>query len=215
MIRASHRTLGLRALTTAVLLCGVVCQAMQRADSVPAYLYFTVDSAVLAAGLVLWRLVHLARASQVSGVLSGGAVLGVVLSTLVYSTVIAPNSPSGTWFNANDDGWARTATVLLHAVAPVLVLVEYFVTPPPHASRAREAVLFVWWPFTYLVVVGGLAWTKAVTMPYPFLRPSEVGLVGVVGVIAGLTAIALFLAVALYAATRLARRRRQVDEIQT
>ncbi|WP_371572168.1 hypothetical protein [Streptomyces sp. NBC_01314] len=194
------RTAWLRGLAAAALTAGVVCQVVQRTDPTPPLLYFTVDSAVLAAAVQARRLVRGPAGGVWGERIRGAAVVGVVLSSLVYFTVIAPSSPSGTWFGAHDDAWARTATVLLHAVAPVAVVAEFLASPCTLATSRHEAFLLTCWPAAYLAVVGSLAWSGTATMPYLFLRPSQFGATAVATAVVVLYGITLTLALALLAA---------------
>lgn len=196
----------LRGIAAAALTLGVVCQFVQRTDPTPSLLYFTVDSALLAATVMTWRLVRGPAGGVRGDRVRGAAVVGVVLSSLIYVTVIAPSSPSGTWFGAHDDAWARTATLFLHGVAPVLVLAEFLLSPCTLPATWREATLLAWWPATYLAVVGTLSWSGAATMPYLFLRPSRFGYVTVAAAVAVLYAIVVALGVALAATHRAVRR---------
>ncbi|MFE7762544.1 Pr6Pr family membrane protein [Streptomyces sp. NPDC057438] len=204
--RRRARRLG--GLAAATLTAGVICQFLQRADPKPPLLYFTVDSAVLAAAVQTWRLARGPGDGVWGERIRGAAAVGVVLSALVYCTVIAPSSPSGTWFGAHDDVGARAATVLLHAVAPVWVVAEFLTGPYALAPSRREAVLLTCWPALYLVVVGGLSGAGAATMPYDFLRPSQIGAPAVAVAVALLYALALGLAAALLMARSLVTRRR-------
>ncbi|MFJ9631408.1 Pr6Pr family membrane protein [Streptomyces sp. NPDC101175] len=197
-----------------MLALGVICQFVQRTDPTPSLLYFTVDSAVLAATVLTWQLVRGPSNSAWGDRVRGAAVVGVVFSSLIYMTVIAPSSPSGTWFGAHDDAWARAATILLHGGAPVLVVAEFLLTPYALAATWREATLLAWWPAAYLTVVGALAWSGAATMPYPFLRPSQLGAATVAAAVAVLYAIVVTLGVALTAAHRAVSRHHHAPEIR-
>jgi hypothetical protein len=194
-------------LAAATLTTGVICQLLQRTDPTPPLLYFTVDSAVLAAAVQIRRLLR-GPASD-SGPwgerIRGSAVVGVVLSSLIYVTVIAPSSPSGGWFAPHDDMWVRAATLLLHAVAPVLVVAEFLLSPCRLAPAWRESALLAGWPAAYLAVVGTLAWSGAATMPYLFLSPSRFGAGPVIAVIAVIYGAVLALA------TTLTRARRRIS----
>ncbi|WP_406123784.1 Pr6Pr family membrane protein [Streptomyces sp. NBC_00989] len=196
----------LRGIAAVALTLGVVCQFVQRTDPTPSLLYFTVDSAILAATVMIWRLVRGPAGTVWGDRVRGAAVVGVVFSSLVYVTVIAPSSPSGTWFGAHDDAWARTATLFLHGAAPVLVIAEFLLSPYSLPATWREATLLAWWPTTYLAVVGTLSWSGAATMPYLFLRPSRFGAVAVAAAVAVLYAIVVALGVALAATHHAVRR---------
>ncbi|CAM5562473.1 hypothetical protein [Streptomyces avidinii] len=192
----------LAALAATLLTTGVICQFLQHTDPTPPLLYFTVDSAVLAAAVQIRRLVHGPGSGPWGERLRGSAVVGVVLSSLVHLTVIAPSSPSGGWFGPHDDLWARTATLLLHGAAPVPVVAEFLVSPCRLTPARHEPALLAWWPAAYLAVVGTLAWSDAATMPYLFLSPSRFGTGPVIATIAALSATVLALAAALTAARR-------------
>lgn len=189
-----------------MLTLGVICQFIQRTDPTPSLLYFTVGSAMLAATLLTWQLVRGTSNSAWGDRVRGAAVVGVALSSLIYMPVIAPSSPSGTWFGAHDDAWARSATLLLHGGAPILVVAEFLLAPYALPATSREATLLAWWPAAYLTVVGTLAWSGAATMPYLFLRPSQFGVAGVAAAVAVLYAIVVALGVALTATHHAVRR---------
>jgi hypothetical protein len=184
----------LRQLAVIVLAIGVTCQFIQRTDPRFAPVYYTVDSAILATAVLLalqspWT----AMAARIHN----AAVAGVVFSALIYATVIAPTSSSGEWFAPHDDPWARAATVLLHGIAPLLVVADYLGAPSPSASTLKAAISSLWWPIAYLTVISLLAWGGVIQMPYRFLSPSASGPALVACAIAGLAAISAGLAAAL------------------
>lgn len=53
----------------------------------------------------------------------------MLVSAVVFATVIAPRTVAGGWFQPSDNRWVRTATVLMHAVIPVLGLVDDWLHP--------------------------------------------------------------------------------------
>lgn len=194
----------LRQLTVAALATGVICQFVQRTDPRFPLVYYTVDSAILATAVLLalqspWT----ATAARIHG----AAVTGVVFSALIYATVIAPTSPTGGWFAPHDDPWVRAATVLLHGIAPLLVVADYLGVQPPSSSTLKAAISSLWWPISYLTVMSLLAWSGLVQMPYPFLSPSASGPVLVVCAIVGLATISVGLAAALQKTSSLASAR--------
>jgi len=173
-------------LATAVLLlnqvCAVVCQFMQHTDPRFPLWYFTVDSAILA-GLGAAADLAMPHARWVAA-LRHTAAVGVVISAAIFAAVIAPTSPSGTWFQSHDDLLVRTATVLFHAVAPLLVIVCYLLRPTGLRGRAAVRYAFLW-PLAYgaalyiMVAARGPA-----VIPYPFLAPGQMGW-GTVGLAVG------------------------------
>lgn len=174
----------------------VIFQFAQGTDSRFPLLYFSVDSAALAALVALlallgWQDVWSARARLTSGV-------GVLVSAIVFATVIVPASQTGTWFQPHDDLWAWAATVLMHGVAPALVTLDFLIRNSAHSIRSSLLWSYVW-PLIYsgVLIVLALIFGSNV-IPYPFLRPASMGwpmvavavvalavLVGVLGVILG------------------------------
>lgn len=183
---------------------GVSCQFLQHTDRIFPLLYFTIDSAIVAgivASIALIRptcplLPQLRTASSV----------GVLLSALIFTAVIAPASSTGTWIQPYDDYWVRTATVLLHGVAPVLVIIDLVIN---YAERATTASVISWsylWPLTYLVCLVVLVSTGVATIPYPFLNPAQLGWKTVLGSLAGLSALILIIALALLALPKITHK---------
>lgn len=184
-------------LTLAVAL---ICQFVQRTDSIFPLLYFTVDSAVFAgvvAGIALVnpedpRLPQLRAASTVA----------VVVSALIFATVIAPASETGTWVQPHDDPWVRTATFLFHLVAPILVIADFVAADIEHASLRSILAGGLAWPLSYLATLSVVGAAGLARIPYPFLDHTRVGWWVVAGAIAGLAALIVVLTTALYALNR-------------
>jgi hypothetical protein len=175
----------------------VVCQFGQHTDPRFPLLYFTVDSGVFAGAVALIALVC-PGLSSLPGLRAASAV-GVLLSAVIFATVIAPASGTGTWIQPYDDYWVRTATILFHAVAPVLVTIDFAIHGVPRRRIARTVAWCFVWPLAYIIVVGGLAAWGVVGMPYPFLDPSKTGWGTVMGTVVGLSALVLLFASALLA----------------
>ena len=151
----------------------VICHFAQRTDSRFPLLYFSVDSAALAAVVALlallgWRDGWFARVRLPSGV-------GVLVSAIVFATVIVPASETGTWFQPHDDLWVRAATVLIHGVAPALVTLDFLVRSYAHSIRSSLLWSYLW-PLIYFGVLIVLAPIFGLdVIPYPFLRPASMG----------------------------------------
>lgn len=169
----------LEAGTMAVFALGVVAQFVQWTDPTFPLAYFTVDSAVL---FVLATLAHrLAPGWRPGRALRDALTPAVVLSGVIYATVIAPAVNGGAWFAPHDDWVCRTAQVLVHGVGPTLAPALAWAQPTP-AWPARPALWWLAWPLGYLAVVLALG-----TSPYAFLAPGipVPQLVGTVLVLAG------------------------------
>lgn len=151
----------------------VTCQFLQHTDPRFPLWYFTVDSAILAG-------VAAAADLTVPGarwlpVLRHTAAVGVVVSAVVFATVIAPATPSGSWFQGHDDDLVRVATVLFHAVAPVMVCAGYLLRRNGIRGRAAVGYAFVW-PTLYLIGLCTMVGVRgAGVIPYPFLAPGQMG----------------------------------------
>lgn len=175
--------LAVRVATVVVLVAAVVCQLVQRTDPTFALAYFTVCSALLLAVVLV---VCEGRPGVVALELTrGAATVGVLVSALVYATVIAPASETGGWFAPHDDVPVRIATVLLHGVGPFLAVADFLLHPlgagavrsPGDRSvlRLRTAGLWLLWPASYLVGMVVVQVAGLGQVPYPFLQVDTAG----------------------------------------
>lgn len=181
------------ALSAAIVLnqtIAVVCQFAQHTDPTFPLLYFTVDSAVFAGAVAS---VALARPDcpQLPS-LRAGSTVAVMLSALIFAAVIAPASGAGTWIQPYDDYWVRTATVLFHLIAPILVTIDFVVHDIGDDRFAMLLTKAYIWPLGYLAALSGLRLLGAVDVPYPFLDPTKLGWWTVVGAV-GALALLIFL----------------------
>jgi len=106
----------------------LVCQFIQHTDPRFPLVCFTADSVLLAALTAViasrWR-----RAAWLPAVRIRSAV-AVLLSAVIFIAVITPATPTGTGFQPWDDAWLRSATVLMHGTAPLLVTLDLTVQLP-------------------------------------------------------------------------------------
>lgn len=163
----------LLAACAAVLAAGVAAQFAQSTDQVFPLRYFSADSALLCsmacAASLAWP------SSRSAWFTRGMSAVGVLVSAIVYATVIAPASATGTWFQPWDDGWVRAAIVLMHGAGPVLAAAQFLVLPGPPARAVTTAALWCVWPAGYLAAIIGLAVLAGIPIPYPFLDPHAMG----------------------------------------
>lgn len=196
-----------RSLSTAIVAIEFIatfCQFMQQTDPRFPFVYFTVSSGFFA-GVV--AAVELSRWSprglpycRVS------AAVGVILSALIFIAIIAPATPTGTWFQPWDDAWVRIATMLFHGLAPVLVLARLVVSPYLGRIRSWLAAAYAW-PVLYLIVTALGSSLKHWRIPYPFLSPTQIGWHTVLFGIAAMTVLIAVTTALLYAGARVASRR--------
>lgn len=181
----------LRYLTVLVLLAGAACQVIQYTDPASPQLYFTWNSAVLLAVVLLASTAR--PTSRLVAEVRGAATVGVLLSGLVFAAVIAPATQTGTWFQPHDDPWVRTANLLLHGVGPVLALTDFALTSVPLPGAAwRVALRWCAWPLLYLAVIVPVDLLGFGQIPYPFLRVESGGdVLPVVGAVVVLLVVVL------------------------
>lgn len=128
--------------------------------------YFTIQSniLVLAASLTLAR--NPARDGRLWRVLRLDALLGIVITGIVFATVLAPL--------VHLQGLGAVANALLHYVSPWACLLGWLLFGP----RPRIDWVTVGWAFVWpLLWIGYTAAHGAVTgwYPYPFLDAGELG----------------------------------------
>lgn len=178
----------------------VTCQFVQHTDPRFPLVYFTVVSGLLA-GVVAALEMATRRHYFIIEAGRVAAAVGVVLSATIFIAIIAPASPTSTWFQPWDDNWVRIATVLFHGVAPVLVIAALL-------SRRSNLPLVQWigaaysWPLMYLACIAIAKLAFNFRIPYPFLSPDKMGWgtasIGIASVaaIVGIVAALLYYAVA-------------------
>jgi hypothetical protein len=184
----------------------VLCQFVQNTDPRFPLIYFTVLSGMLAGVLAAANTVT-CHPTVHGDALRVTSTVGVVVSAIIFAALIAPASPTGTWFQPWDDKWVRTATVLFHAVAPVLVIAD-LCPRRPRLSRGHWMLAAYSWPLTYLVGLAVVATVWGVTIPYPFLSPGQMGWGIVVIAIASLAGIIGVIGALLYYGSAMWSRRR-------
>lgn len=179
----------LRAAGAAALGLGVVAQLVQHTDPKPALTYFTVWSAAL--GAVSLAVAAARRGADVPFLVRGAATVGCVVSAMVFATVIAPATPTGTWYQPWDNVWVRTATTLMHGIGPVLILGDFVTTPVLEARPWRRTLTWTAWPLLYIVVTLGHQALGGPAVPYPFLDPAQTSTPAVLGAVVALTLVFL------------------------
>lgn len=164
-----------RGLVIASLTTGVVCQFVQDTDPTPPLAYYTIDSAIFAAAVLVLLLLIRAQPLSHLQTIRGAATIGVLLSSVVYASVIAPASPNGSWFQPGDDSLVRVATVLLHGVGPILIIVDFLANPYPTTRPWRTALAWCGWPVLYFCAITALQLAGVVRIPYEFLDARRYG----------------------------------------
>ncbi|MET9909601.1 Pr6Pr family membrane protein [Streptomyces sp. NPDC006476] len=150
--------------------------------------HFTIQSSLfLAAVLTLSaRRAWTARRPLPSAV-TGGALLYVVISALVYHLLLTHTSPpfSLTGGTTAPTGWQWLTNQLLHTAVPAAAVLDWLLLTPPDRLHLRQAAPWLLYPLTYLAFsfIRGeliLPGTRGRYL-YPFLDVDLHGYKGVLG----------------------------------
>lgn len=129
--------------------------------------YFTIQSNLFVLGTSIALAVSIGRDGRLWRVLRLDALLGIIITGLVYDFVLAGL--------VHPTGWALAATIGFHYISPWATLLGWLIFGPrPRMSWRVMALAFIW-PLAWLVVTfvrGALTgW-----YPYPFLDVDLIGL---------------------------------------
>jgi hypothetical protein len=129
--------------------------------------YFTIQSNLFVLGTSIALAVSIRRDGPLWRVLRLDALLGIIITGLVYETILAQL--------VHPAGWALAATIGFHYISPWATVIGWLVFGPrPRLSWRVVALAFIW-PIAWLVatfVRGALTgW-----YPYPFLDVDLIGL---------------------------------------
>jgi hypothetical protein len=129
--------------------------------------YFTIQSNLFVLGTSIALAVSIGRDGRLWRVLRLDALLGIIITGLVYDFVLAGL--------VHPTGWALAATIGFHYISPWATLVGWLIFGPrPRMSWRVMALAFIW-PLAWLVLTfvrGALTgW-----YPYPFLDVDLIGL---------------------------------------
>ena len=150
--------------------------------------FFTIQSNLFVLGTSVVLALNVHKDGRLWRVLRFDALIGIIITGLVYETVLARL--------VHPEGWALAATIGFHYISPWATVLGWLVFGPrPRMSWATAALAFVW-PLAWLVYtfVHG-----AVTgwYPYPFLDVDTIGFADSVRNSAVVLAIAVVVAVVL------------------
>lgn len=128
--------------------------------------FFTIQSNLFVLGTSIALALNVHRDGRLWRVLRFDALLGIIITGLVYETILAPL--------VHLEGWALVATIGFHYISPWATLIGWLIFGPrPRTTWATTALAFIW-PLLWLVYtfVHG-----AVTgwYPYPFLDVNTIG----------------------------------------
>ena len=128
--------------------------------------YFTIQSNLFVLGTSIALAVSIHRDGTLWRVLRLDAMLGIIITGLVYDFVLAQL--------VHPEGWALAATIGFHYISPWATLVGWLIFGPRPRMGRRVLLLAFIWPLAWLVLTfvrGALTgW-----YPYPFLDVDLIG----------------------------------------
>ncbi|MCS5718770.1 Pr6Pr family membrane protein [Herbiconiux sp. CPCC 205763] len=128
--------------------------------------YFTIQSNLFVLGTSIVLALNIWKNGRVWRVLRFDAMLGIIITGLVYEGILAAL--------VHPTGWALAATIGFHYISPWATLIGWFIFGPrPRMPWSTTLLAFIW-PVAWLVftfVVGAIMnW-----YPYPFLDVTLIG----------------------------------------
>lgn len=128
--------------------------------------FFTIQSNLFVLFTSLALALNIFRDGKLWRVLRLDALLGIIITGLVYETILAQL--------IHPEGWALAATIGFHYISPWATLIGWLIFGPrPRMTWATTALSFIW-PVAYLV---GTFINGAITgwYPYPFVDVTMIG----------------------------------------
>lgn len=157
--------------------------------------FFTIESNLLTVVVLLAgaSLALRGRETSPGWELFQGAVASYMTTTFIVFAALLSGLPD------NLDLTEPWVNVVLHQLMPIVILLDWLVSPPRHRLTARQALVWIIFPLAYCVysLIRGpfVDW-----YPYPFLNPDSVGgYAGVAGYSLGIAV--LFLGIAWFVVT--------------
>ncbi|MFD9463924.1 Pr6Pr family membrane protein [Streptomyces sp. NPDC060027] len=121
------------------------------------------------------------------GVLTGGTLIYISITGLVYHLILANESTPFSMTGAVDtlSGWHAVANQLLHTVTPIAVVLDWLLLTRPTPLALRNAATWLLYPFAYLAFCLARGAMMSPGTParylYPFVDVDRHGYAGVLG----------------------------------
>jgi len=128
--------------------------------------YFTIDSNLIATGVLIAGAAHRARAATPRlDLVRGGAVVYMSITGIVFTLLLS---------NTDVDTAIPWVNSVVHELMPLVMLADWLVTPPAARLRLRQGLLWLSFPLTWIVytIIRGAIVNL---YPYPFLNPANGG----------------------------------------
>ncbi len=170
-----------RAFFAAVALVAIAVQLTDLAgkgvlNPVSYFSYFTIDSNLIAAAILLVGAASAGRGSARFDLFRGGAVVYMSITGIVFTLLLS---------NTDVDTAIPWVNTVVHELMPLVILADWLVTPPVTRLRLRDGLLWLSFPLVWIVYT--LIRGSIVNLyPYPFLNPANGGYASVAVYAAGI-----------------------------
>jgi hypothetical protein len=160
-----------RAFFAGVVLVAIATQLISLAgegtlNPVNYFSYFTIDSNLIAAGVLIAGAVRWNRpASKIFELVRGAAVVYMSITGIVFTLLLS---------NTDVDTAIRWVNTVVHELMPLVLLADWLVTPPATRLQLRQGLLWLSFPLVWIVytLIRGAIVNR---YPYPFLDPANGG----------------------------------------
>lgn len=128
--------------------------------------YFTIDSNLIATGVLVAAALHRDRASTPRlDLVRGGAVVYMSITGIVFTLLLS---------NTDVDTAIPWVNSVVHELMPLVMLADWLTTPPAARLRLRHGLLWLSFPLVWIVytIIRGAIVNL---YPYPFLNPANGG----------------------------------------
>jgi hypothetical protein len=128
--------------------------------------YFTIDSTLIATGVLIAAALNRDRASTPRlDLVRGGAVVYMSITGIVFTLLLS---------NTDVDTAIPWVNSVVHELMPLVMLADWLITPPAARLRLRHGLLWLSFPLVWIVytIIRGAIVNL---YPYPFLNPANGG----------------------------------------
>jgi hypothetical protein len=134
-------------------------------DPVNYFSYFTIDSNLIAAAVLIVGAVRWNRPSGAFDLVRGAAVVYMSITGIVFTLLLS---------NTDVDTAIRWVNTVVHELMPLVLLADWLVTPPSAKLQLRQGLLWLSFPLVWIVytIIRGAIVDR---YPYPFLDPVNGG----------------------------------------
>jgi len=138
--------------------------------------YFTIDSNLIAAAILLVGAANAGRSSARLDLFRGGAVVYMSITGIVFTLLLS---------NTDVDTAIPWVNTVVHELMPLVILADWLVTPPVTRLRLQDGLLWLSFPLVWIIYT--LIRGSIVNLyPYPFLNPANGGYASVAVYAAGI-----------------------------